>query len=168
MFLLPIGSSKLLMKTLFLVLLFLLPAFAAFSQEARKIDEFENIPCDEYLGTIDNALETASKEPKSTLYFLFYEGKVLDYNRRTKETEFMFPVIGEIDAKIRATRGLVIRRKFPAGHFRFMKAGIREKATVEIWLVPAGAKEPTATPTLTKMKHRKGKAQVFCANCCNA
>jgi hypothetical protein len=58
-------------------------------------------------------------------------------------------------------------RNFPrVERFNFIEAGFREKLTVEIWLAPNGATLPKPTPTLTKMKYRKGKAVGFCIDCC--
>ncbi len=155
------------MKTTFLALLFcILFCSSAFSQEAKKIDEFENIPCDEYLARMDVAIVQAYDNPSSSIYVLIYEGKELKYNSRKKKTELVSPNFGSAKAKIRSMKQYISLRKFPAERFTFVKAGFRGNLTVEIWLVPTSVAEPKATLTLTKMKYRKGKASGFCLDCC--
>src|SRR5687768_6522587 len=150
----------------FLLALFFVFNVSAQDKESRKIDEFENIPCDEYLMRVDAAMVEAHNNPFSTIYVLIYEGKELKYNSRKNKTESVFPNFGSAKAKIRSIEKYLSIRKFPAERFEFVKAGFRENLTVEIWLVPVGATSPKPTPTLTKMKYRKGKATGFCIDCC--
>ncbi|HEX8638728.1 MAG TPA: hypothetical protein VF692_11735 [Pyrinomonadaceae bacterium] len=155
------------MKIIIFASLFcLLFCVSAFSQESQKIDEFENLPCDEYLGRIDFFISEARKNPSSTIYVLVYEGKVLKYNANKNRTESVFPTVGSAKAKISSIKKRLEFREVEAERFRFVKAGFRENSTVEIWLVPDVATPPKATPTLTKMKYRKGKAFGFCLECC--
>ena len=155
------------MKTAFSVLilcfLFRIPAF---SQEAQKFDEFIGTPCEDYLARMDNVLAQARDNPLLTVYVLIYEGKELVFNRRKKGMEWTVPTYGSTEAKIRSMKKYMSYRKMPAERFSFVKAGFRENSTVEIWLVPPGISPPTPTPTLTKMKYRKGKPARFCTNCC--
>ncbi len=110
------------MKTTFLVLLFcILFCISAFSQEAKKIDEFENIPCDEYLARIDNAIIQASDNPSSSIYVLIYEGKELKYNSRKKKTELVSPNFGSGKAKIRSMKEYILSKKFPIEDLRLSK-----------------------------------------------
>jgi hypothetical protein len=154
---------KSLAVTMFLCILF---SLSAFSQEAQKIDEFENTPCDEYLGRIDVTIIQARDNSSSTVYVLIYEGKELKYNPRKNKTELVFPNYGQAKAKIRSIKKYLASRKFPVKRYSFVQAGFRENLTVEIWLVPQGAMPPKPTPTLTKMKYRKGKPMGFCIDCC--
>jgi len=154
------------MKTLFSVLLFcLLSVVSAFSQEAQKFDEFEDLNCDDYLGRMDNVLVYARDNPTLTVYVLIYEGKVRNAYDKTK-TESRLPTFGSAEAKIRSIKKRLPIRKFPVRRFSFVKAGFREYAMIEIWMVPAGAAPPKPAPTLTKMKYRKGRAAGFCIECC--
>jgi len=153
------------MKTTLSALLFcLLLVVSGFSQEARKFDEFGGIPCDDYLGRIDNVLAYARDNPTSTVYILIYEGKFK--NDDENKTESRLPTFGSAEAKIRSIKKRLSLRKFPVKRFSFVKAGFREYALVEIWFVPPGAAPPKPAPTLTKMKYRKGKAAGFCTDCC--
>jgi hypothetical protein len=51
-------------------------------------------------------------------------------------------------------------------NFEFVVAGFRENFTVEFWIVPNGVTPPEPSPTLTKMKYRKGIPAKFCLGCC--
>jgi hypothetical protein len=155
------------MKAVFSALIFcFLFAASAFSQEAQKFDEFKNINCEEYLSRMDNALVHARNNPTLMIYVLIYEGKEPRFNSRKNETEIVFPPFGSAEAKITSMRNYLMLKRFPGKRFSFVKAGFREQATVEIWTVPPGAAPPKPTPTVTKMKYRKGKAYGFCTDCC--
>ena len=157
------------MKNLLFSLLILF-SFAVFvsaqTDEAEKIDEFANEHCDAYLGRMDAAIEKAYKNPSSTIYVLIYEGKERKYNARKGVYELMLPNVGSAAAKISSIKKYLKIKKFSADRFSFIEAGFREDLTVEIWFVPTGASPPTPTPTLKKMKYRKGKASGFCTDCC--
>jgi hypothetical protein len=155
------------MKTAFSALLFcLLFAVSTFAQEAQIFDSFEAIPCDEYLGRMDNSFVAVRNNPSAKFYVLIYEGKEWTYNRRKNKSELTFPAYGSADAKIWAIKKYMAIRKLPVNRFMFVKAGFRDETTVEIWTVPPGAASPKPTPTVTKMKYRKGKANGFCTDCC--
>lgn len=150
----------------FLFLLFFVVSVAAQTGEPQKVDEFENLWCDEYLARMDAVIITAVNNPSSTVYVLIYEGRERQYNTRKKKTELMLPTFGSAEAKIRSIKKYLSIRKFKGKNFTFVKGGFRESWAVEIWLVPAGGMPPKATPTVTKMKYRKGKAIGFCTECC--
>lgn len=141
-------------------------AVSAFSQEAQKFDEFENINCEEYLLRMDNAFTHAHNDPTLMIYVLIYEGKEARFNDRKNETEIVLPPFGSAKAKITSMKNYLRFRRFPGKRFSFVKAGFRENASVEIWTVPSGAAAPKPTPTLKKMRYRKGKAVGFCTDCC--
>ncbi|MBA3352907.1 MAG: hypothetical protein H0U23_10860 [Blastocatellia bacterium] len=152
-----------LITLLFLILLWTSPAFA---QEAFKDDEFVRIECDDYLGRMDALFQEASNSPTATVYILLYEGKVMDYNSRTKRWELMRPKVGLAEARIRSIKNRIDYRGFDKTRFVFVKAGFREEAALELWLVPPGASPPAATRTVPKMRYRPGKAVGFCVECC--
>lgn len=155
------------MKNLLFGLLILL-SFVVFvsaqSAEAEKIDEFTHEPCDAYLSRMDAAMDKAYKNPASTIYVLIYEGKEREYNFRKKKTKFVLPKVGSAKAKFESVKRYSSFRRFPTDRFSFIEAGFRENLSVEIWLVPAGAMPPKPTPTLKKMKYRKGKPAGFCVD----
>ena len=148
---------------IFLILLWTSPAFA---QEAFKVDEFVNIPCDEYLARMDVVFHEASNSPAATVYILLYEGKVMDYNPRTKRWELMRPKVGLAEARIRSIKNYIDHRGFDKTRFVFLKAGFRKEASFEAWFVPPGASPPTPTNAIPKMRYRPGRAVGFCVECC--
>ena len=83
-----------------------------------------------------------------------------------KKYDLIFPTLGSAKAKINSIKKSLLFVKMPLDRFKFIDAGFREELTVEFWLVPLGAKPPVPTPTLTKMKYRKGKAWTYCYTCC--
>ena len=148
---------------LFLILLRTSPAFA---QEVVKFDEFVKIPCDDYLSRMDALFQEASNSPAATVYILLYEGKVIDYSPRTKRWELMRPKVGLAEARIRSIKNRIDYRGFDKTRFVFLKAGFREEATLESWIVPGSASPPTPTNTVPKMRYRPGRAVGFCVECC--
>ncbi len=150
------------------LVIFSLSAFAQ-SKEPTKIDEFGNNECEFYLATMDNAIVQASENPASKIYVLVYEGKIPKYKYKKGggyEVESVFPQYGLANVKIRSMKKYLFLRKSSAQRFVFVKAGFREDFSVEIWLVPSGVMQPKPTPTLAKMKYRKGKPLGFCLGCC--
>ena len=155
------------MKTKFLVLLSCVVfCGTAFSQQAKQIDAFERLSCDDYLSRMDSAIAEASNNPLSTVYILIYEVKEVRYNSRKKKDEMVFPNFGSAKAKIDSIKKYLSLRKSPIKNLSFIEAGFRENSMVEIWLVPKDASPPKPTPTLNKMRYRKGRASGFCTDCC--
>lgn len=155
------------MKIISSLIFTLVCIFSVFSQEARKIDEFGNISCEDYLSRINNIFYHSRENPSANIYILVYEGKELIYNYRKKKEELVFPQYGLANyhvylmkMRLESFSGVDIER------FVFIKAGFRESFGVEFWLVPTGATPPKQTPTLTKIKYRKGKPKSFCLACC--
>ena len=155
------------MKIFFSILFFcILFSATTFAQTAEILDEFSNLACDEYLGRMDWILFETRKDSSANIYVFVYEGKETKYNFRTDKIDFVFPTRGSAKAKIASMKTYAAYRKVSVEKFKFIEAGFREKSTVEIWFVPKGAEPPTPTPTLEKMKYRKGKAKGFCVSCC--
>jgi hypothetical protein len=115
---------------------------------------------------MDNAINEASNNPSSIVYILIYEGKELKYNVRKKKDELALPIFGTAKAKINSIKKYLSLRKSPVKNFSFIEAGFRETPAVEIWIAPNWASPPKPTPTILKMKYRKGKAIGFCIDCC--
>jgi hypothetical protein len=153
------------MRTILLIIIFLLPA-NAYSQEAFKLDEFGNLPCDDYLGRMDSIFAESERNPTAKLYILLYEGKVPTYNERTKRTELKRPIVGLAEARIRSIKRYADYRGFPKERLAFMKAGFRDESAFEAWIVPPGVTPPTPSKTVPKMRYRPGKAVGYCIDCC--
>lgn len=155
-------------KHFFTFLLLISCAFSVSAQdnEARKVDEFGTVSCDDYLARMDSAIQESTNNPSATVYILIYEGKEVTYNARTKKEEPVLPILGSTKAKIASIKEYLALRKISAEKFSFIDAGFRENPGVEIWLVPKGAVPPKPTPTIEKMKFRKGNPRRFCTYCC--
>lgn len=158
------------MKKIILTLVFgSLLSISGLSQEARKIDEFGSVQCEDYLARMDNVIVELGNNPSSRIYVFVYEGKTQRYKYRNGEDftiESVLPQYALAKAKINSMKKLLSVRKVPIENFVLVSGGFRENFTVEFWLVPAGAKQPEPTPTLTKMRYRKGKPYGFCLGCC--
>lgn len=155
------------MKIIGLIAFILITLSSIFAQEAQKIDEFSHLMCDDYLGRISYIRQVADENPSSKLYVLIYEGRETQYNSRKRKYEVAFPNYGSAKAKIASIKLFLEKNKFTRNsQFVFIEAGFRNDLTVEAWLVPNGATSPKSTPTLKKMKYRKGKPKGFCLGCC--
>ena len=161
------------MKTKFFIILICLVAFAssAFAQaeEMQKIDGYEDVQCEEYLAHMDLAFNVANNNPASKVYFFVYEGKTKKYKYKkdgSYELISVLPQYGLAKTKIRSMKKLIALRKISADRFVFIESGLRENFTVEVWHVPVGATAPKPTPTLTKIRYRKGRPIGFCLGCC--
>jgi hypothetical protein len=128
--------------------------------EPRKIDEFGDICCDAEMARLTNYLIELQNDPTTQGYVIYYGGRFYDScwyggKRHGKRR----PRRGE--AKARAARllpYLIEQRGLDPSRIALVQGGYRESWTAELWIVPAGAKPPAATPTVQEkdIKYRKG------------
>lgn len=119
--------------------------------EARKIDDFGDINCEDEMARLDNFAVQLNNEPGATGYVIFYGGRL--YNRRLARR-------GEGEARAsRIKRYLTENRGIDAGRVVEVNGGYRESWSAELWIAPSGAAAPTPTPTLKikEIKFRRGK-----------
>lgn len=153
-------------KLLFLFLCFFISASTAFAQqEARKLDEMPQLPCDDAKARLDNLAIRLQSDPKAKGYIIFYGGKSYHhyiYNKKTKQY---------VGVQLLPRRGEARARMFPwidyltnsrgvdASRVEVIDGGYRENPMMEFWIAPSGAKPPTPTPALTEkeIKFRKGR-----------
>ncbi len=149
-------------QTLLPIIVFCLLTLTVFSQikEARKFDEFGELPCDELHSRLSNLANGLEKESISFAFIILYEGKhhVLDLRKE----KYVLPRFGEDLARTRTMQRLLDFMKFNESKFIFTSGGFREKYWVEFWIIPKGAKLPKATPTLERMNYRKGTPTNIC------
>lgn len=154
----------------FLLLISFSIIVSAQTLEAQKIDEFGNVNCEGYLARMDNALLTAMNDPTSKIYVFVYEGNLTkskyDSNGKAIGFESSLPQMGLAKARISSMKKYLKMKKIPQEKFVFVEAGFLENFKVELWNMPDGATPPKPTPTLKKMKYRKGKPVGFCLGCC--
>ena len=161
------------MKKQFFSLLLLISSsiiVSAQTQEAQKIDEFGNINCEGYLARMDNTFLSALNDSSSKIYVFVYEGNLTkpkyDSNGKAIGSESALPQMGLAKARISSMKQYLKMKKMPQEKFVFVEAGFLDNVKVELWNVPDGATPPKPTPTLKKMKYRKGKPVGFCLGCC--
>lgn len=137
---------------------------SAQNKEARKIDEFGELPCGHFMAIADAIVMEQMKEPGSKIYVFYYEGKAYSasvWNRRTKEHEMKTFRPRRGHALNRAKElGIYLRsRNFDESNIILVDGGYRKEFILEIWLVPAGAAIPKATPTLEEKDVIFGKGK---------
>jgi hypothetical protein len=103
--------------------------------EARKIDEFGEIPAKDEQARLDNLALELREDPTASGIILTYGGR----KSRTDDAE---------KAAARAKDYLVSKRKIEHSRVVAMSGGYREELTIEIWVVPAGAESPEPSPTV--------------------
>lgn len=141
----------------------------AFSQEIKQQDEFgSTLGCDGYIGIMDGVRSYLLRNPNSKIYFLIYEGREEKHNKKLNKDYLVFPIYGETKARISSmqARLKMFENEKLLERTVFVEAGFRQTFTIEVWSVPNGATPPKPTPTVKKMKYRKGKPKGFCDGCC--
>ncbi len=151
------------MKKLSFTLLILFSCLAAISAQtvkATKLGEFGQIGCDYLQGELDYFFGQVMNESETAKgYVVVYEGKALSYKNHNK---ILNPPRGQADSWIRTAENHMKFRSIDDGKIVFIKGGFRDNFAVEFWIVPVEAASPKASPTLEKMKYRKGKATDIC------
>lgn len=146
------------MKVIILTILLLFFYSCVLAQEVRKIDEFGDLSCDDITLRVGDFFEEVKNLDNSKGYVFIYNGK-LDYRAKKKSN---YPHQNEAKAEIENIKTRIKFYYFDKNRIVLIDGGFREKFTVEFWLVPNGATPPKPTPTLKKMKYRKGKAEPSC------
>lgn len=151
------------MRNLFFSLLILfscLAAVSAQSVEAVKIDEMKAMPCDYLQGWLDNFFTQVTNNSETAKGFIIvYEGKIPFYKKESKITNLPR---GLAKTWIQTVKSHMKFRMISDEKIVFIEGGFRNDFTAEFWLVPNGATLPKASPTLEKIKYRKGKATDIC------
>ncbi len=147
---------------------------SAQEKEARQIDAFGSLTCDDLISRLDILANEVNNLPKSKGYIIVYdlnssEGKYIKYKFNSQGSlgptnETILPMFAQSAyATDYMRKQMLYFRRYPKENFLFISGGYRELYTVELWLVPHGTMlKPT--PTLTKMKYQKGKASGFCTD----
>lgn len=156
------------MKIIGLILSILILCSSIFAQGAIKQEEIGNTSCEDYLSRMEVVRSVLLSEPDTKIYLLIYEGKENLYNPKTHKINLVLPAYGSAQARIDSIkkRFEFMQSKHLLERIVFVKAGFRMTFAVEVWFVPNDATPPSPTPTLKKMRYRKGKPQGFCAGCC--
>lgn len=154
------------MKKQFLILLFLFAfvfSVSAQEKEAQKVDELPSFwQYEEVRAVIDNFFIRLQRNPQTTGFIIYYEGKYYADYEENKKPKILLPRRGEADFRMQIIRDHIRLRRYDADRILFINGGFREENTTEFWLVTNGAELPTPTPTLDKMQYRKGKPEWTC------
>lgn len=158
---------------LILLTLFASPVLA--QQEARKFDEMGEVNCEDYKARLDYLAIELQKNPADRAYIIVYGGKYYsDYVYSRKKRRYvnvrLLPQRGEALARSRPWKPyLTNNRGIDGSRVEVLDGGYREEPAVELWIVPAGARPPTPTPTLKEsdIKFRRGdpNRRVFYGDC---
>ena len=151
--------------SIFLILSFVF-SVSAQNKEARQIDEFGNIPCGDLRHRLDSFLVELQNNPQSRGYVIVYDGKhySCNYSRgRNPEIKYQLPVFGEATLLTQQMLKHFKFRNVSPDSYLFISGGYRENYTVELLVVPTGAKPPKPTLTADEIKYRKGKLmEIIC------
>jgi len=102
---------------------------------AREFDECNNCTFDDQKARLDNLAVELQHDPSTRAYIIAYGGR-------------MSP-LGQVEVLMsRARDYLVSQRGIDASRLVVVNGGFREEDSVELWMVPSGAKPPQATPTV--------------------
>lgn len=150
------------MKAKLLPIILCLFALSAFAQtkEARKFDELEVYNCEDLKVRVFNFIAGIKNETGSKGYIVIYEGKykAFSYDKNGNSTsKFVLPRIGEANSRLQLIKQHFEFLGYSSKNIVFLNGGFRENLITEFWLVPEDAEQPKLTPTLKKIKHRKGK-----------
>ena len=145
------------MKSLKLLAAVLIIGTAVFGrqEEARLVDQFGDLSCEEVRGRIDLLLMDLTDRPGSQGLFIYFDGRFAKY--QGKSVRYVLPAIGQAQSRIDFFRSHLVFRGFDSRRITFISGGFREKYEVELWLVPPHGRFPTVKPTLESMKFRKGR-----------
>ena len=152
------------MKLAVALFLILLASIASTAQRPgpRLIDEFGNVPCDDWLGRLDLFGAELRNNPKSTGLIVLYEGKYFNY----QYNRLVLPIFGDVHIRANEIRNHFARRGFPANlSITFMTGGFRDDHLLELWLLPPGADFPKPKPTRESIAYRSGKASSIFPSC---
>lgn len=139
----------------FLLLSIFAVSVSAQINEARKVDEFGIISCDDLMARVDNFFLELKNFPNSGGYILVYEGNLSSYLYGEGKT--FRPRRGEAKNQVEAIKDRIKFSRLDDKKVMFIEGGFRKNLTVEFWFVPNNATPPKPTPTLKTMKYRKGK-----------
>ncbi|HET8781611.1 MAG TPA: hypothetical protein VFM63_04310 [Pyrinomonadaceae bacterium] len=111
---------------------------------AREFDECNNCTFDDQKARLDNLAVELQNDPSTRAYIIAYGGR----NSPIAQVEVLMK---------RARDYIVEQRGIDASRLVMINGGFREGDSVELWIVPAGAEAPRATPTVQagEVKPRK-------------
>lgn len=111
---------------------------------AREFDECNNCTFDDQKARLDNLAVELQNDPSTTAYIIAYGGR---------ESR-----LGQVEMLMKRARSYIVdQRGIDASRLVIVNGGFREADSVELWIVPAGAVAPRATPTVQAGEVNKRK-----------
>lgn len=111
---------------------------------AREFDECANCTFDDQKARLDNLAVELQNDPSSRAYIIAYGGR--------------YSPIAQVEVLMKRAHDYIVeQRGIDASRLTIVNGGFREDDNVELWVVPAGAEAPRATPTVQagEVKPRK-------------
>ena len=102
---------------------------------AQEFDECNNCTFDDQKARLDHFAVALQNEPGTRAYIIAYGGR----KSPLSQVEVLMS---------RARDYLITQRGIDASRLTVVNGGFREEDSVELWMVPSGAKPPQATPTI--------------------
>lgn len=111
---------------------------------SREFDECDNCTYDDQKARLDNLAVELQNDPSTRAYIIAYGGR--------------YSPISQVEVLMKRARDYIVeQRGIDASRLAIVNGGFREGDSVELWVVPAGAEAPRATPTVQagEVKPRK-------------
>jgi hypothetical protein len=127
--------------------------------EARKIDEFGDVGCEDEKARLDNFANELQNNPDVQGYIVFYGGKRHQHPTRPSSRPAL-PRRGEAETRVaRLKPYLNDNRGIDANRIVVINGGYRDRWAAELWIVPKGANPPTPAPTVKpqEIRFRRGR-----------
>ena len=103
--------------------------------ESREFDECENCTFDDQKARLDNLAVELQNDPSAKAYVIAYGGR--------------YSPLAKVEMLMKRARDYIVdERGIDASRLVIVNGGFREADSVELWIVPAGAAPPRATPTV--------------------
>jgi hypothetical protein len=102
---------------------------------AREFDECNNCTFDDQKARLDNLAVELQNDPSTRAYIIAYGGR--------------HSPLAQVEVLMKRAREYIVdQRGIDASRLVIINGGFREADSVELWVVPAGAAPPRATPTV--------------------
>ena len=139
--------------TALIFVFFWLFSISVLAQEIRKMGEFGNITCDDWMGRLHPfAAEIGNPESESFGYVVVYEGMYATYDFAKNDervTKYFLSREGAANVRAEEIRNyLTMHRGVPPEKYMILSGGFRREYTVEFWVGTRKSGVPPLNPDL--------------------
>jgi len=127
--------------------------------EARKLDEFGDVCCEDEKARLDNFANELQNNPDVQGYIVFYGGKRYHFPT-CHNSRLLLPRRGEAEARVARLKPYMHDTQgIDPNRIVVVYGGYRDQWAAELWIVPKGAKLPVSTPTVKtqEIRFRRGR-----------